>query len=158
MKVRFSDLGISQEMCHELRRSGFEEPFEVQRETIPDMMLRRDICCRAPTGSGKTLAFGIPMIEHLTRANPNRPKSLILTPTRELAEQIFKVLDPIAWAKNFRMMSIYGGVSYNKQIRKLDKGIDSVVACPGRLLDLMDQGHVDLSEVEFVILDDLGGN
>ena len=154
MKVRFSDLGISQEMCHELRRSGFEEPFEVQRETIPDMMLRRDICCRAPTGSGKTLAFGIPMIEHLTRANPNRPKSLILTPTRELAEQIFKVLDPIAWAKNFRMMSIYGGVSYNKQIRKLDKGIDSVVACPGRLLDLMDQGHVDLSEVEFVILDE----
>ena len=141
-------------MCNELRRAGFEEPFEVQRETIPDMIIKNDICCRAPTGSGKTLAFGIPMIEHLSRANPNRPRALILTPTRELAEQIFQVLDPLAWSQNFRMMSIYGGVSYNKQIRKLDKGVDCVVACPGRLLDHMEQGHIDLSEVEFVILDE----
>ncbi len=154
MGVNFSDLGISPQMCKELRRAGFEEPFEVQRETIPDMILKHDICCRAPTGSGKTLAFGIPMIEHLTRAKPNRPKSLILTPTRELAEQIFQVLDPLAWSQNLRMMSIYGGVSYNKQIRKLDKGVDSVVACPGRLLDHIEQGHIDLSEVEFVILDE----
>ena len=91
-------------MCNELRRAGFEEPFEVQRETIPDMIIKNDICCRAPTGSGKTLAFGIPMIEHLSRANPNRPRALILTPTRELAEQIFQVLDPLAWSQNFRMM------------------------------------------------------
>lgn len=152
--VKFSDLGMSPQMCKELRRAGFEEPFEVQMETIPDMMLKRDICCRAPTGSGKTLAFGIPMIEHLSKASPNKPKSLILTPTRELAEQIFQVLDPLAWSQNMKMMSMYGGVSYNKQIKKLDKGVDSVVACPGRLLDHIDQGNIDLSEVEFVILDE----
>ena len=97
MKVRFSDLGVSPQMCHELKRAGFDEPFEVQRETIPDMMLGRDVCCRAPTGSGKTLAFGIPMLERVGRGEPSLPKALILTPTRELAEQIHGVLDPIAW-------------------------------------------------------------
>ena len=100
MKVRFSDLGISPQMCHELKRAGFDEPFEVQRETIPDMMLGRDVCCRAPTGSGKTLAFGIPMLERVGRGEPSLPKALILTPTRELAEQIHGVLDPIAWGLN----------------------------------------------------------
>ena len=154
MKVKFSDLGISPQMCHELRRAGFEEPFEVQRETIPDMMLGRDVCCRAPTGSGKTLAFGIPMLERVGRGEPSLPKALILTPTRELAEQIHSVLDPIAWGLNLRVMAIYGGVSYSKQIRRLDRGVDIVVACPGRLLDLIDRENVFLDEVEIVVLDE----
>ena len=154
MKVRFADLGISAQMCHELKRAGFDEPFEVQRETIPDMMLGRDVCCRAPTGSGKTLAFGIPMLERVGRGEPSLPKALILTPTRELAEQIHGVLDPIAWGLNLKVMSIYGGVSYTKQTRRLDKGVDVVVACPGRLLDLIDRGNVFLDEVEIVVLDE----
>ena len=154
MQVRFADLGISAQMCHELKRAGFDEPFEVQRETIPDMLLGRDVCCRAPTGSGKTLAFGIPMLERVGRGEPSLPKALILTPTRELAEQIHGVLDPIAWGLNLKVMSIYGGVSYTKQIRRLDKGVDVVVACPGRLLDLIDRGNVFLDEVEIVILDE----
>jgi len=154
MEVRFSDLGISTQMCHELKRAGFTEPFEVQRETIPDMMLGRDVCCRAPTGSGKTLAFGIPMLERVGRGEPSLPKALILTPTRELAEQIHGVLDPIAWGLNLKVMPIYGGVSYSKQIRRLDKGVDVVVACPGRLLDLIDRENVFLDEVEIVILDE----
>ena len=154
MNVRFSDLGISPQMCHELKRAGFDEPFEVQRETIPDMMLGRDVCCRAPTGSGKTLAFGIPMLERVGRGEPSLPKALILTPTRELAEQIHGVLDPIAWGLNLKIMPIYGGVSYSKQIRRLDKGVDVVVACPGRLLDLIDRENVFLDEVEIVILDE----
>ena len=104
MQVRFSDLGISTQMCYELKRAGFTEPFEVQRETIPDMMLGRDVCCRAPTGSGKTLAFGIPMLERVGRGEPSLPKALILTPTRELAEQIHSVLDPIAWGLNLKVM------------------------------------------------------
>ncbi|RJV01870.1 MAG: ATP-dependent helicase [Candidatus Poseidoniales archaeon] len=154
MSVRFADLGISAQMSHELKRAGFDEPFEVQRETIPDMMLGRDVCCRAPTGSGKTLAFGIPMLERVGRGEPSLPKALILTPTRELAEQIHGVLDPIAWGLNLKVMPIYGGVSYSKQIRRLDKGVDVVVACPGRLLDLIDRENVFLDEVEIVILDE----
>ena len=154
MDVKFSDLGISAQMSHELKRAGFEEPFEVQRETIPDMLMGRDVCCRAPTGSGKTLAFGIPMLERVGRGEPSLPKALILTPTRELAEQIYSVLDPIAWGLNLRIMSIYGGVSYTKQTRRLDKGVDIVVACPGRLLDLIDRGNVFLDEVEIVIIDE----
>ena len=154
MDVKFSDLGISAQMTHELNRAGFVEPFEVQRETIPDMLLGKDVCCRAPTGSGKTLAFGIPMLERVGRGEPSLPKALILTPTRELAEQIYSVLDPIAWGLNLRIMSIYGGVSYTKQTRRLDKGVDIVVACPGRLLDLIDRGNVYLDEVEIVIIDE----
>jgi superfamily II DNA/RNA helicase len=154
MDLKFSDLGVSPQMSHELKRAGFEEPFEVQRETIPDMLLGRDVCCRAPTGSGKTLAFGIPMLERVGRGEPSLPKALILTPTRELAEQIYTVLDPIAWGLDLRVMSIYGGVSYTKQTRRLDKGVDVVVACPGRLLDLIDRGNVFLDEVEIVIIDE----
>ena len=142
MDVTFADLGVSPQMSHELKRAGFDEPFEVQRETIPDMILGKDVCCRAPTGSGKTLAFGIPMLERVGRGEPSLPKALILTPTRELAEQIHSVLDPIAWGLNLRVMSIYGGVSYTKQIRRLDKGVDVVVACPGRLLDLIERQNV----------------
>ncbi len=153
-KVRFADLGVSPQLNHELKRAGFEEPFEVQRETIPDMLLGRDVCCRAPTGSGKTLAFGIPMLERVGRGEPSLPKALILTPTRELAEQIHSVLDPIAWGLNLRVMAIYGGVSYSKQIRRLSRGVDIVVACPGRLLDLIDREEVFLDEVDIVVLDE----
>ncbi len=154
MDVKFSDLGISAQMTHELNRAGFTEPFEVQTETIPDMMQGNDVCCRAPTGSGKTLAFGIPMLERVGRGEPSLPKALILTPTRELAEQIYTVLDPIAWGLNLSIMSIYGGISYTKQTRRLDKGVDVIVACPGRLLDLIDRGNVFLDEVEIVIIDE----
>ena len=154
MDVTFADLGVSPQMSHELKRAGFEEPFEVQRETIPAMIEGKDVCCRAPTGSGKTLAFGIPMLERVGRGEPSLPKALILTPTRELAEQIHSVLDPIAWGLNLSVMSIYGGISYTKQIRRLDKGVDVVVACPGRLLDLIDRQNVFLDEVEIVILDE----
>ena len=154
MTVRFADLGVSPALTHELRRAGFEEPFEVQRETIPDMMLGRDVCCRAPTGSGKTLAFGIPMLEKLTKSDPYEPKGLILTPTRELAEQITKVLDPLAWGMELKVMSIYGGVSYSKQMNRLKKGVDIVVACPGRLLDLLDREALYLDKVEMVVLDE----
>jgi len=91
MKVKFSDLGLSSQVCHELRRAGFLEPFEVQRETIPDMILGRDVCVRAPTGSGKTLAFGIPMLENIGRGEPNLPKGLILLPPENLLNK-FMVL------------------------------------------------------------------
>ncbi len=108
-QVSFSDLGVERRLVHVLQEQGITEPFEVQREAIPDGMLGRDVCCRAPTGSGKTLAFGLPMISSCNRAEPHMPTALILTPTRELAEQICSVLSPLAWSVDREVMAIYGG-------------------------------------------------
>ena len=152
--VSFSDLGIEPLLVDALKQQGIVEPFEVQRESIPDAMLGRDVCCRAPTGSGKTLAFGLPLLARTEEAEPRRPTSLILTPTRELAEQIFNVLDPLAYELQLYVQAMYGGSSYNKQFRALERGIDVLVACPGRLIDMMDRGAVSLEDVAIVVLDE----
>ena len=152
--VSFSDLGIGPAIVRELNKQGISEPFEVQKESIPDSLLGRDVCCRAPTGSGKTLAFGLPLIVRTRRANSKRPTGLILTPTRELAEQINSVLRPIAQAVDRDIVSIYGGVSYKKQYNALNKGVDILVACPGRLIDLLDRRALKLDDVETVVLDE----
>lgn len=152
--VSFSDLGIGPAIVRELNKQGISEPFEVQKESIPDSLLGRDVCCRAPTGSGKTLAFGLPLIARTRRANSKRPTGLILTPTRELAEQINSVLKPIALAVDRDIVSIYGGVSYKKQYNALNKGVDILVACPGRLIDLLDRRALKLDDVETVVLDE----
>jgi superfamily II DNA/RNA helicase len=152
--VSFSDLGLSAEIVSALSRQGITVPFEVQTESIPDAMLGKDICCRAPTGSGKTLAFGLPLIAKCPVAEPHYPTALILTPTRELAEQITTVLTPLAEAVSLEVISVYGGVSYNKQMDALRRGTDILVACPGRLLDLIDKGALDLDDIEMVVLDE----
>jgi len=150
----FQDLGISDALAEVLSSQGINEPFEVQVESIPPSMEGRDVSCRAPTGSGKTLAFGLPMLEKVSFAEPNRPRALILTPTRELAEQIYGVLKPLARVIDRTVGTIYGGVSYKNQYRALERGLDIVVACPGRLLDLMERGAVVLKDVEVVIIDE----
>ena len=150
----FSDLGIDPAIVQVLERQGIIEPFEVQTETIPDSLLGKDVCCRAPTGSGKTLAFGLPLITRSKRAHSKRPTSLILTPTRELAEQINSVLRPIAAAVDRDVVSIYGGVSYKNQYNALNRGVDILVACPGRLLDLLDRRALKLEDVETVVIDE----
>ena len=152
--VSFSDLGVSRELVRALAAQGIDKPFEVQTESIPDGMLGNDLCCRAPTGSGKTLAFGLPLIERTKPAEPGFPTSLILTPTRELADQIFQVLDPLSREHNLYTYAVYGGVSYNKQFKALDRGVDILVACPGRLLDLLDRGSISLEDVDIVVLDE----
>ncbi|HJM65980.1 MAG TPA: DEAD/DEAH box helicase [Candidatus Thalassarchaeaceae archaeon] len=152
--VRFSDLGIGSDLVQSLADEGIEEPFEVQIAAIPSAMEGRDICCRAPTGSGKTLAFGLPLIERTPRANSKRPTALILTPTRELAEQIRNVLGPLASNYGMGVLSVYGGTSYGKQRKGLDAGVEILVACPGRLLDLMDRRALTLEDVEIVVLDE----
>ena len=152
--VSFSDLGVSRVLVEALAAQGIDKPFEVQTESIPDGMLGNDLCCRAPTGSGKTLAFGLPLIERTKPAEPGFPTSLILTPTRELAEQIFQVLDPLSREHNLYTYAVYGGVSYNKQFKALDRGVDILVACPGRLLDLIDRGSISLEDVDIVVLDE----
>ena len=152
--VRFSDLGIGPGLVQSLSSQGITEPFEVQIESIPSLMDGRDLCCRAPTGSGKTLAFGLPMIERTKSAQSKRPTALILTPTRELAEQIRNVLDPLAWNSRMKVLSVYGGTSYGRQLKGLDKGAEILVACPGRLIDLLKRKALTLEDVGMVVLDE----
>ena len=152
--VRFTDLGVEPTLIDVLREEGIEEPFEVQTKTIPDALDGRDVCCRAPTGSGKTLAFGIPLVSMSPKAEPKRPTSLILTPTRELAEQIRGVLKPLADSIGLRTASVYGGTPYKGQYRRLNKGVEILVACPGRLIDLLERGALRLDDVGIVVLDE----
>ena len=154
MDVSFFDLGVDPALVRTLEEQGITEPFEVQREAIPDSMLGNDICCRAPTGSGKTLAFSLPLISRTPRADPEFPTALILSPTRELAEQICKVLTPLAQTFELEVLAIYGGVPYGRQRKALSRGVDIVVACPGRLLDLLDHGALSLEDVGAVVIDE----
>ena len=141
-------------MADVLRDGGIEKPFEVQTKTIPGALEGRDVCCRAPTGSGKTLAFGIPLVTMSPKAEPKRPTSLILTPTRELAEQIRGVLRPLADSIGIRTASVYGGTPYKGQYRRLNRGVEILVACPGRLIDLLERGALRLDDVGIVVLDE----
>ena len=154
MTTTFADLGIPEGLSSLLEENGFTTPFEVQTATIPDALAGRDIAARAPTGSGKTLAFGLPLLIRVQDARPRRPRGLVLAPTRELADQIKRELDPIARAGGRRIIAVYGGVGYEPQKRALRRGVDVLVACPGRLADLIGQGELDLDEVEVVVIDE----
>ncbi len=150
----FADLGVPAELVAVLTKAGMNRPFPIQASAIPDGLAGRDICGRAPTGSGKTLAFGLPLMARVGRARPRRPRALILAPTRELAEQIKRALTPLAIARKRWVTAIYGGVGYEPQRRALRKGSDVIVACPGRLADLIGEGSVDLSDVDMVVVDE----
>jgi superfamily II DNA/RNA helicase len=152
--VTFAELGVPGPLVEVLSRRGIESPFEVQSFTIPDAMAGRDIAARAPTGSGKTLAFGLPVLASLGRAEPRRPRGLILAPTRELAEQIRRELEPLAAAVDRSVLAIYGGVGFGPQTRALREGVDLLVACPGRLQDLLSQGELTLDRVDRVVIDE----
>lgn len=130
------------------------EPFEIQTLTIPDALLGHDILGRAPTGSGKTLAFGLPALARLAPAEKKRPKGLILSPTRELAEQIARELEPLAYAVDRNLLAIYGGKGLTPQVKALRQGVDLLIACPGRLLDLVNQRALSLEDVEIAIVDE----
>jgi len=148
----FSELGLPSNICDALAARGILEPFEIQAATIEDALAGRDVCGRAPTGSGKTLAFGLPLVATVSRANPKAPRALILAPTRELADQIYVEL--ASFSGKVRVGVVYGGVGYGPQLNLLRKGVDILVACPGRLEDLIDRGDVSLHEVKQVVLDE----
>ncbi len=154
MTTTFAGLGVPEGLSELLEELGFTTPFEVQTATIPDAIAGRDIAARAPTGSGKTLAFGIPLLLNVEGARPRRPRGLVLAPTRELADQIKRELEPIARAGGRSIIAVYGGVGYEPQKRALARGVDVLVACPGRLADLIQQGYLDLDEVEVVVIDE----
>ena len=152
MSPTFAQLGVPESICDALARCGITEPFEIQAATIADALAGRDICGRAPTGSGKTLAFGIPLVAGVGRAEPKRPRALILAPTRELAEQISTELR--SFSGSVRIGVVYGGVGYGPQLKALRRGIDILVACPGRLEDLIEQRALSLDAVDRVVLDE----
>lgn len=152
MSKSFSELGLPSAICDALADRGITEPFEIQSATIADALAGRDVCGRAPTGSGKTLAFGLPLVATVERATPKFPRALILAPTRELADQIYVEL--ASFSGKIRVGVVYGGVGYGPQLNLLRKGVDILVACPGRLEDLIDRGDVSLRDVKHVVLDE----
>ena len=125
------------DLCARLDAAGITTPFPIQSAVIPDALAGRDVTGRAPTGSGKTLGFGIPLVARLAPASRRRPTALVLAPTRELAEQIATELRPLARPRRHDVVAVYGGVGYGPQRKALDAGAELVVACPGRLEDLI---------------------
>ena len=154
----FAELGLPKAVVDTLAANGVEHPVPIQAATLPDSLAGRDVLGRGRTGSGKTYAFLLPLVARLaesgTPRTPGRPRALILAPTRELVAQIDASLAPLAAATNLRSVTIFGGVGANPQIEALRKGVDIVIACPGRLEDHVSSRHADLSAIEITILDE----
>ena len=152
----WAELGVSTELLSTLKRQGIDTPFPIQAKTLPDAISGRDVLGRGQTGSGKTLAFGLAMVTRLAhrKASAKHPLGIVLVPTRELAMQVTDALMPYAQAVELDIRLIAGGMPYAKQIDALKRGVPIVVATPGRLNDLVEQGHINLSKIEITILDE----
>lgn len=159
--LTFADLGLGKNIVKALAEMGVEHPFPIQAATIPDVLARRDVLGRGRTGSGKTVAFGAPLVERLmangmgkSRKYGRNPRALILAPTRELALQIDRTVQPIAQSVGLFTTQVYGGVPQGRQVMALRRGVDIIIATPGRLEDLTRQGHIDLGAIDLVVLDE----
>jgi len=159
--VSFGDLGIGDNITRQLASMGAASPFPIQAATIPDVLAGKDVLGRGKTGSGKTIAFGAPVVERLMendggkdRKPARAPRALILAPTRELAMQIDRTIQPIARSVGLNTITIFGGVPQHKQVMGLRRGVDVVIATPGRLEDLIQQRAIDLSKVTISVLDE----
>jgi superfamily II DNA/RNA helicase len=156
VKKSFRDLGIPAALVNALSAQGINEPFPIQVATVPDAIAGHDILGRGQTGSGKTLAFSLALLSNIAgrQANAHKPLALILTPTRELAQQIDEVLLPLARSVGHASVVVAGGMSYAKQITAMRKGTAILVATPGRLIDLLNKGEVQLDQLEITVLDE----
>jgi superfamily II DNA/RNA helicase len=159
--VTWTDLGIGDNMKRQLISMGAESPFPIQAATIPDVIAGKDVLGRGKTGSGKTIAFGAPLVERLMANNGGKdrqmgrkPRALILAPTRELAQQIDRTVQPIARSVGLFTTTIVGGVPQYRQVSALQRGVDIIIATPGRVEDLVEQGRLDLSNVIVTVLDE----
>jgi superfamily II DNA/RNA helicase len=153
----FAELGLPEELVRVLTREGLTTPFEIQAATIPDALAGKDVLGRGQTGSGKTLAFGLPVLARVAkggRALPHHPKALILVPTRELAMQVADALMPLGRSVGVFLKTAVGGVPYDRQMDALRRGVEVVVATPGRLGDLIERGACNLDSVEVTVLDE----
>ncbi|HWD54022.1 MAG TPA: DEAD/DEAH box helicase [Acidimicrobiales bacterium] len=160
----FESLGVSEALTKALADEGIVSAFPIQALTVADALAGRDVCGKAKTGSGKTLAFGVPLLQRaratrdaegpVKAARPARPLALVLLPTRELAVQVHDVLAPLAQKLSLRAVAVYGGADIDRQVAKLRKGVDLVIATPGRLIDLGDRGEVAVDGLETLVLDE----
>ena len=143
-------------MIGHLTDTGITAAFPIQEATLPDTLRGRDVLGRGRTGSGKTLAFALPLVTRLAgqRRTPKRPRGLVLVPTRELANQVNAVIEPLAQAMGMVTTTIFGGVSQHRQVTALRSGVDIVIACPGRLEDLLGQGMLTLDDIQVTVLDE----
>ena len=153
----FAALGLPDAIAERLARDGITAPFPIQQATIPDALAGKDVLGRGRTGSGKTLSFGLPTLARLAaggKARPHQPRAIILTPTRELAMQVSDALQPLVHVVGLRHKLVAGGMPYEPQLQALERGVDLLIATPGRLSDLIERGAADLSRVEVAILDE----
>ncbi|WP_372651552.1 DEAD/DEAH box helicase [Halobacteriovorax sp.] len=156
--TQFKDLNLSQSLLETLKEKGYDTPTDIQREAIPPILKKRDLLGIAQTGTGKTAAFSIPIIENLVESDvklmSKRVRALILTPTRELANQINDNVEVYSKKTKLKSTVVFGGVGPLSQVRRLSTGVDILIATPGRLLDLMTKGHVKLDQLEIFVLDE----
>ncbi len=159
----FDSLGVAEPLTKTLADQGITTAFPIQALTIADALAGRDVCGKAKTGSGKTLAFGLPLLQRTAEAvagqepsggNPAQPRALVLLPTRELAVQVHDVMAPLAEAIGLRVVAVYGGADIDRQIARLRKGVDVIIATPGRLIDLGDRGELSVAELGVLVLDE----
>ena len=154
----FAELGVPPALTKVLDSHGITTPFPIQAATLPDALAGRDVLGRGRTGSGKTYAFVLPMLARLAasgqKRQPGRPRALVLAPTRELATQIHTAMRPLADALGLRTLTVFGGVGQHPQVTGLRRGVDVLVACPGRLADHVKQGNARLDAVEVTVLDE----
>ena len=161
----FDSLGVAEELTKALADQGITTAFPIQSLTIADALAGRDVCGKAKTGSGKTLAFGHPLLQRSAASiaasgadrhggQPGRPLALVLLPTRELAVQVYDVIEPLAATLGLRAVAVYGGADIERQVAKLRKGVDVIIATPGRLIDLGDRGELTVADVETLVLDE----
>ena len=156
--MTFGTLGVPSSLVDLLATGGITTPTPIQAATLPDSLAGRDVLGRGRTGSGKTIAFLLPLLTRLSqstsRRQPKRPRALILAPTRELATQIDEAMTPLARTLGLTSHTVFGGVGQGPQVSAIRRGVDVVVACPGRLEDLIGQGHVSLDSVEITVIDE----
>ena len=159
MSQKFAELGISRDALEAVKKMGYTDPTPVQEQAIPEILKGHDVCAAAATGTGKTAAFLLPTMSALGHAVVNKnavsgPRMLVLTPTRELAEQIGDVCKSISRETDHYVATLYGGTKYGPQINKLRKGVDIIIATPGRLIDLRERGVVNLSDIDVLVIDE----
>ena len=153
MSIRFEDFGLSNELLNALSKKGFEEPSEIQRIVVPELLKERThLIGQAQTGTGKTAAFGIPILETIDA--DKSVKALILTPTRELANQVADEIYSLKGEKDIKVLAVYGGASIEQQIKKLKGGVDIVVGTPGRVMDLMKRKILKVDNLDYFVLDE----
>jgi len=152
--VNFNQFNLDSRLQAGIKRAGYSTPTPIQTKAIPAALTGRDLIGTAQTGTGKTAAFVLPILHRLLSGPPKQTRALIVTPTRELAEQIHQTIRVLSVGTNLRSTTVYGGVGANPQIQALRQGVEIIVACPGRLLDLVAKGHARLNRIEILVLDE----